>query len=228
VPDRSTNGPLVGTDEPTIRADAAFQRTQLDDRSWVDVARGWLDGQEALLDLLQRELTWETSRVYRYDHWVEEPHLGAGFRFDSPPHPVLLDAHRTIQHRYHQRFMAPSLVMYRDGRDSMAFHRDRDLRWLDDTVIALLVLGDRRPFHLRPRANRYAHELPDKGATHDFAPGHGDLVVMGGACQVGWEHSVPRVAAPVGGRLSVQWRWTSRTGRPVVGASYGAPRTYDR
>ena len=82
---------------------------------------------------------------------------------------MLLDAHRTLQHRYHQRFMAPSLVMYRDGRDSMAFHRDRDLRWLDDTLVALLVLGERRPFHIRPRANRYAHELADKGATHDVA-----------------------------------------------------------
>jgi len=118
-------------------------------------------------------------------------------------------------------------VLYRDGRDGMAFHRDRDLRWLDDTVVALLVLGDRRPFRLRPRANRYAHELDHKGATHDVAPGHGDLVVMGGACQVGWEHSVPQVPEPVGGRLSVQWRWTSRTGRPVEGASFSAPRTYD-
>ena len=169
--ERPSDGAAIGAAEPSIRPDAVFERTTLDERSWVDVARGWLDGQAALLDLLQRELTWETSRVYRYDHWVEEPHLGAGFRFDSPPHPVLLDAHRTIQHRYHQRFMAPSLVMYRDGRDSMAFHRDRDLRWLDDTLVALLVLGERRPFHIRPRANRYAHELADKGATHDIARG---------------------------------------------------------
>ena len=43
-------------------------------------------------------------------------------------------------------------------------------RTLDDTVVALLVLGDRRPFLLRPRANRYAHEAPAKGATHDLAP----------------------------------------------------------
>jgi len=50
---------------------------------------------------------------------------------------------------------------------------------------------------------------------------------MGGACLVGWEHWVPQVPEPVGGRLSVQWRWTSRTGRPVEGASFSAPRTYD-
>jgi alkylated DNA repair dioxygenase AlkB len=228
VPEQSPNGPAVGTAEPSIRPDAAFERIPLDDRSWVDVARGWLDGQAALLDVLQRELTWETSRVYRYDHWVEEPHLGAGFRLDAPPHPALLDAHRTLQHHYHQRFMAPSLVLYRDGRDSMAFHRDRDLRWLDDTLVALLVLGERRPFHIRPRANRYAHELAAKGATHDVAAGRGDLLVMGGACQAGWEHSVPKVPGHRGVRVSIQWRWAGRTGRPVEGASYRAPRHYSR
>jgi alkylated DNA repair dioxygenase AlkB len=214
--------------EPSIRADAAFERTWLDDRSWVDVARGWLDGQRALLEVLERDLAWQPSRVYRYDHWVDEPHLGAGFRLDAPPHPVLAAAHRALQHHYGKRFMAPTLVMYRDGRDSMAFHRDRDLRWLDDTLIALLVLGERRPFHLRPRANRYAHELDAKGATHDFAAGRGDLLVMGGATQTGWEHSVPKVPAHRGKRVSVQWRWTAKTGRPVEGASYRAPRHYSR
>ena len=102
--------------------------------------------------------------------------------------------------------------MYRDGRDSMAFHRDRDLRWLDDTLVALLVLGERRPFHIRPRANRYAHELADKGATHDVHAGRGDLLVMGGACQAGWEHSVPKVPGHRAVRVSIQWRWAGRTG----------------
>jgi alkylated DNA repair dioxygenase AlkB len=224
MPDKAT----AGTVEPSIRADAAFERTWLDERSWVDVARGWVDGQGALLEVLERDLTWQQGRVYRYDHWVDEPHLGAGFRLDAAPHPVLHDAHRALQHHYGKRFMAPTLVMYRDGRDSMAFHRDRDLRWLDDTLIALLVLGERRPFHIRPRANRYAHEMAAKGATHDVAPGRGDLLVMGGATQAGWEHSVPKVPAHRGVRVSVQWRWTAKTGRPVEGASYSAPRHYSR
>jgi alkylated DNA repair dioxygenase AlkB len=214
--------------EPAIRTDAAFERTWLDERSWVDVARGWLAGQARLLEVLQQELAWEQGRVYRYDHWVDEPHLGAGYRVDAPPHPVLNEAQRALQHRYGQRFMAPSLAMYRDGHDSMAFHRDRDLRWLDDTLIGLLVLGERRAFHVRPRANRYAHELDAKGATHDFEAGRGDLLVMGGACQAGWEHSVPKVPGHRGVRVSVQWRWAGRTGRPVEGASYRAPRHYSR
>jgi hypothetical protein len=49
---------------------------------------------------------------------------------------------------------------------------------------------------------------------------------MGGATQVGWEHSVPKLTRRVEGRISVQWRWTSRRGRPFQGASFRAPRHY--
>ena len=221
-------GRVGGVAEPALRRGVSVERTWLDERSWVDVVRGWVAGADALYETIVERAPLAPSRIFRYDRWVDEPHLSTSYAVgDEPPSPVLHDATRALHARYRVTFASYSLVLYRDGRDGMAFHRDRDLRWLDDTVVALLVLGDRRPFRLRPRVNRYAHELDHKGATHDVAPGHGDLVVMGGACQVGWEHSVPQVPGPVGGRLSVQWRWTSRTGRPVEGASFSAPRTYD-
>jgi alkylated DNA repair dioxygenase AlkB len=120
------------------------------------------------------------------------------------------------------------MMQYRDGNDGQAFHRDTDMRWLDDTVIAILSLGARRPWLLRPRTSRHDHS-PGKGATHDLAPGSGDLIVMGGRAQADWEHSVPyligRSMAP---RISIQWRFARRRGRPFVGASYDAPLTYGR
>ena len=86
---------------------------------------------------------------------------------------------------------------YRDGRDSVAWHADRELRELDDTRIAIVTLGARRPFLLRPKGG---------GRSIDVAPGSGDLLVMGGACQIGWEHSVPKRRA-CGPRVSCSWRW---------------------
>ena len=100
---------------------------------------------------------------------------------------------RWLTHRYRVRFDGYALAWYRDGRDSQAFHRDRELRYLDDTVIAVLSLGARRPWLLRPRAHRDRHDLERHGATHDLAPGPGDLLVMGGRCQADFEHSVPKV-----------------------------------
>lgn len=214
---------------PAVRRGVAVERTWLDDRSWVDVVRGWVTNADDLYATVVERAPLAPSRLFRYDRWVEEAHLGTSYRVDQePPSPVLRDATRALQARYRVSFASYSLVFYRDGRDAMAFHRDTDLRWLEDTVVALLVLGDRRPFPLRPRSHRNAHGLADRGATHDIAPGHGDLLVMGGACQMGWEHAVPPVRGPVGGRLSVQWRWTSRTGRPFEGGSWRAPLTYDR
>lgn len=224
----------MDTDAPTIgvRGDALFERTWLDEHSWVDVAPGWLEGADDLYAAVAERSPWQQGRVFRYERWVDEPRLQASHQVRATgtdvPHPALLEAHRAVRDRYKVSFGGFSLAWYRDGRDMMAFHRDRDLRWLDDTVIALLVLGARRPFQIRPRANRYAHDLPEHGATHEFRPGHGDLLVMGGGCQLGWEHGVPRVPPPTPGRISVQWRWTSRTGRPVEGASYSAPRHYSR
>jgi alkylated DNA repair dioxygenase AlkB len=215
--------PVVGL-APGVEA----QRTWLDERSWVDLWPGWMGGADGLYGHLLDAVPFRPSRIFRYDHWVEEPRLGAAYRPADAPHPALLEAQRTIQHRYGVHFEGAAVALYRDGRDQVAFHRDRDMRWLDDTVIALLVLGERRPFLIRPRANRYAHEADHKGATVHLAPGHGDLLVMGGATQAGWEHSVPQVRAPIGGRMSVQWRWTSKLGRMERGGSYRAPRQYGR
>jgi alkylated DNA repair dioxygenase AlkB len=207
---------------------AEAQRTWIDERSWVDLWPGWVAGADALFDHLGTSVAFRQGRVYRYDHWVDEPRLGAGYSTATAPHPILLEAQRTLQHHYGVRFGGASIALYRDGRDMVAFHRDRDMRWLDDTVIALLVLGRRRPFAIRPRANRYDHEHPAKGATHQFTPGDGDLLVMGGATQAGWEHSVTPQPGLVGGRMSVQWRWTSKLGRMERGGSYRAPRHYGR
>lgn len=217
-----------GTPTVSLCGDGEPERTWLDDRSWLDLWPGWVRGGDELYDELLGRVSFAPSRIYRYDHWVDEPRLGAWFTPATAPHPVLLDAQRTLQHRYRARFDGAAVALYRDGRDMVAFHRDRDLRWLDDTVIALLVLGEPRPFLVRPRRNRYSHEAADHGATHRFAPGRGDLLVMGGGCQAGWEHSVPRVPGRRAGRISVQWRWTSRLGHMERGGSYRAPRHYGR
>jgi alkylated DNA repair dioxygenase AlkB len=214
---------------PHIRDDVTFERLWLDDGSWVDVARGWLAGHEAVYDELVAQDRWSQGRIFRYDRWIDEPRLSSSHTPGAtPPHPVLIEAQKVLRRRYRVPLGGFALGWYRDERDSQAFHRDTDLRWLDDTLVALLSLGAQRPWLLRPRANRYAHEAPDRGATHDIAPSGGDLHVMGGATQAGWEHSVPKVARRVGGRISVQWRWTSRRGRPFQGAPFRAPRHYSR
>ena len=215
--------------EPRLCPDPVVDRIELGEGAWVDLVRGFVESPLPLYESLVNGVSWSQGRIFRYERWQEEPRMGAWFGLDGTvPDPLLVDATRWLTHHYGVRFGGFALAWYRNGRDSQAFHRDRDLRYLDETVIAVLSLGVRRPWLLRPRGNRYRHELEAGGATHDLAPGPGDLLVMGGRCQADWEHSVPKVPTPIGGRISVQWRWTSRRGRPVEGASYRAPRHFSR
>lgn len=214
----------------TIHVDrgAPVERLALDEHSWVDVARGWLVGADQLYEHLLREVPWQTSRLFRYDHLVEERRLGAWWgRGGGPlPHPALAEATRALQHRYGVTFEGFGMIQYRDGGDGQAFHRDTDMRWLDDTIIAILTLGAQRPWLLRPHRSRF-DDSPGRGATHDLAPSAGDLLVMGGRAQADWQHSVPYLPSrPLGPRISIQWRCARRVGRPFQGGSYRSPLRY--
>lgn len=96
-------------------------------------------------------------------------------------------------------FVTAGLCLYRDGRDSVAWHGDRIGRGrTHDTMVAILSVGEPRTLALRPG---------DGGAAQHRLPlGHGDLVVMGGSCQRTWEHAVPKTARGAGPRISIQFR----------------------
>ena len=211
-------------------------RPQLDATSWVDVHRGFVDP-DARRRAVRRPhrrrhgLRWQASRLFQYDHYVDENRaVGAMWRPGTPaPHPALVEIHRRVRIAYGQAVRwARRSTGTSDGHDGQAFHRDRDMRWCEDTVIAILTLGATRPWLLRPRANRHDHdETRFKGATHDLAPASGDLLVMGGRCQVDWEHSVPQIRQPVEPAASRCSGGGRRSGAaPRSARSYRAPQRY--
>ena len=64
----------------------------------------------------------------------------------------------TLIDRYSVPFGTVGLNYYRDGADSVAPHADRELRELDDALVAIVTLGARRPFLLRPKNARAQSE----------------------------------------------------------------------
>ena len=77
------------------------------------------------------------------------------FSADEPlPHPSLAPVRSALEAHYDVPLGGIGLNYYRDGRDSVAPHRDRELRHLDDTLITIVTLGAQRPFLLRPRGVR--------------------------------------------------------------------------
>ncbi|ABD13396.1 DNA-N1-methyladenine dioxygenase [Frankia casuarinae] len=226
-----TDGTAVPANGAVDRT-ASVQRIWLDDRSWVDVTRGWLREADQLYETLHAEIPWRQGTMWRYERHVTEPRMSAWIPRGRPvAFPALLDAYRTLRRTYGVEFDGFGLSLYRDGADGVAFHRDREMRWLDDTVIAILTLGARRPFLIKSRhlpPGRRILNDPEASGARDLSPAGGDLIVLGGRAQADWLHAVPRVPEHVAGRISVQWRWTSRTGRPEQGPGYGAARHFSR
>ncbi len=191
-------------DEPRLTdLEGHLQRTTLTDGAWIDRLPGWLMGSDAVLDALLTGVAWRAERRQMYDREVDVPRLLSWYGEHDPlPHPVLALARQSLTAYYRSElgepFTTAGLCLYRDGRDSVAWHGDTIGRGShSDTMVAILSVGSDRPLQLRPRAG---------GAGLRVPVGHGDLVVMGGSCQRTWEHAIPKTAKPVGPRVSIQFR----------------------
>ncbi len=177
----------------------------LGDGAWVDLRRGWICGADLLFERLRDEAPWRAERRPMYDKVVDVPRLLCFYEEgDTLPHPALTQAKQSLSAHYRaelgEDFATVGLCLYRDGRDSVAWHGDRIGRGnTEDTMVAIIVLGAPRPLLLRPREH-----IGRSGVRLDLA--HGDLIVMGGSCQRTWEHAVPKTARAVGPRVSVQLR----------------------
>lgn len=189
-------------EEPTLDRLAPV-RTPLRDGAWIDVQRGWLSGADVLFERLRDRVPWRAERRQMYERVVEVPRLLAFYDQATPlPDPSVVAMKAALDAHYREElgepFATAGLCLYRDGRDSVAWHGDRIGRSsTEDTMVAIIVLGEPRALLLRPRAG---------GATLRHDLGHGDLIVMGGSCQRTWEHAVPKSARHTGPRISIQFR----------------------
>ncbi|MHA7126382.1 alpha-ketoglutarate-dependent dioxygenase AlkB [Janibacter indicus] len=190
-------------DSPTLGDLERRHRRFLDGTSWVDLLPGWACGSDEVLDALLHDVPWRAERRRMYDSVVDVPRLTCFYAAgESLPHPLLTDMREQLSAHYAtelgEPFVTAGLCLYRDGQDSVAWHGDRIGRSREqDTMIAIVSLGSARHLCLRPR---------EGGPSQRVALGHGDLVVMGGACQRTWEHAVPKTSARVGPRVSIQFR----------------------
>jgi alkylated DNA repair dioxygenase AlkB len=181
----------------------SVQRTVLEQGAWVDMRPGWVIGADALFLKLLEGVPWRAERRKMYDRVVDVPRLVKFYDEEEPlPHPALDAAKRALDLHYAaelgEPFRTAGLCLYRDGRDSVAWHGDRIGRsQTEDTMVAIVSVGAPRALALRPSGG---------GAAMRFEQGHGDLLVMGGSCQRTYEHAVPKTAKPTGPRISIQFR----------------------
>src|SRR5580693_6081470 len=201
----------LGGDAPALGPlEGSVRRTPLARGAWVDFCPGWLAGSAEVFARLVESVPWRAEQRRMYDRVVAVPRLLCFYGEDAPlPDPALTAAREALDAHYGpelgEPFRTAGLCLYRDGRDSVAWHGDTIGRGqTEDTMVAILSLGTPRALLLRPRRVKRAGEVG--GASRRFEVGHGDLLVMGGSCQRTWEHAVPKTTQAVGPRISVQFR----------------------
>ena len=189
---------LLGNEGPSFDPSfASVTRRELAYESWIDTAQGFLAGHQTLFATLRDDTRWHGHRRIMYDRLVEVPRLTASIPRDGPGHPVIREIADALGARYGRTFDLVALALYRDGRDSVAWHRDKCRRERRGrALVATVSLGESRRFLVRPQGG---------GPSVAFSAGWGDLLVMGGACQQHWEHCVPK-AREAGPRISVMFR----------------------
>jgi alkylated DNA repair dioxygenase AlkB len=191
---------LFAQASPSVDATfASLRRRWLDETAWLDLAPGWVRGSDRLFLEVLASQRWGQRTRWMYDRRVREPRLSAWWELASgePLRPDLLEEMRLrLCDRYDQVFDSVGLNLYRDGRDSVAWHGDQIEEEIAEPIVALVSLGEPRRFLLRPQGGGRSVAVPF---------GRGDLLVTGGATQRSWEHCVPKVAR-AGPRISVAFR----------------------
>lgn len=161
-------------------------------------------------------LPWEQSRVrvYGQEHpiprleaWLGEVGVRYGYSGQTrvmngwPAHwQPLIDA---VGRQASSDFNFALANWYRNGADRMGWHADNEAELGSNPTVATLSFGDARDFRLR-RNDNHRETL-----TVTLNPG--DLVVMSGAMQHHWQHSLP-ARAKAGDRISLTFRRVFATG----------------
>jgi alkylated DNA repair dioxygenase AlkB len=176
-----------------------LERVELGLGAWLDRAPAWVGHHQALFDELARDLPWRAESRPMYTRVVAVPRLLAMVE----GHALIERMRIALSERYGEDFVRVSAALYRDGRDSVAFHGDTTARDMVQATVATISLGAARKFLLKPT---------EGGSSQAYALGGGDLVVMGGTCQRTWRHAIPKVTAAVGPRIAVMFRpnWSPR------------------
>jgi alkylated DNA repair dioxygenase AlkB len=162
----------------------------------------------AHLRALVAELHWEQQQFTIYGRTTPMPRLIAmygpvGYRYSGVVHPPcplpsrLDDIRRRVEEVAGRRFNSVLANLYRDGNDSVGWHRDSDYAHGGQPDIASVSFGATRRFEMRDATGgtRAAVDLED-----------GSLLVMSGDAVPYWWHRVAKTRRPVGPRVNLTFR----------------------
>ncbi|HEY2594066.1 MAG TPA: alpha-ketoglutarate-dependent dioxygenase AlkB [Chloroflexota bacterium] len=173
------------------------RRIDLDATSWIEHVPGWLRNSGDLFEELMTTVDFEQRDRWMYTQRMVEPRLTAEYpEVGNAPQAMLQQIASALSEHYSATYRSLWINLYRDQRDSTAWHGDVIGKVQEQSTVPVLTLGATRRFLIRPA---------DGGPSRVFRPVSGDLIVMGGRCQRDWRHCVPKQTEPAGPRISINF-----------------------
>ena len=162
-------------------------------------------------DSLRAAIPWTQGAIRMFGRTIPEPRLscwmgdpGARYRYSGrdltplPWAPAVAAIRAAVERAADAPFNSVLANLYRGGDDAMGWHADDEPELGEAPVIASVSLGAARRFCLKHKRI--------KGRRLELSLGGGSLLVMRGATQACWLHSVPRTKRPVGPRINLTFR----------------------
>ncbi|WP_158990310.1 alpha-ketoglutarate-dependent dioxygenase AlkB [Mucilaginibacter sp. L196] len=111
--------------------------------------------------------------------------------------PELLELKKLTEQLTGESFNSCLLNLYHDGNEGMAWHSDDEKSLGKDSAIASLSFGAERKFSLKHRVTKESHSVLLE---------NGSLLIMKGATQTNWLHSLPKSKKIILPRVNLTFR----------------------
>lgn len=165
----------------------------------------------AFLSLLIEQIAWRQDKIRMFGKTVSIPRLqtfmgdkGINYTYSNLRlnteewHPVVAEIRERIETLTGHSFNSVLLNYYRDGNDSMGWHRDNEPELGKNPTIACVSLGASRTFTLR--------DITNKNIKQQLILENGSLLWMGPQLQQQCQHSLPKRLSCKNPRISLTFR----------------------
>lgn len=168
---------------------------------------------EALFEHLKTEINWtdtvisesgqsvKLNRKVAYIADRQKEYFYANLRFETPNGtwtPLLAILKDRLNVQFGQKFNSVLLNFYKDGKDEIRWHSDKEFCLGEKPVIACVNLGATRKFWLQ--------EKRDNGEKWNVPLNNGDLLFMNEYCQENLLHAILKEKEVLEPRISLTFR----------------------
>jgi len=211
--DTDTQLNLNLSQQPEITSNLQVKQFSIADAELILYSRYFSETEsDVIFQNLLTEVNWRQDQIKFYGKEINIPRLTAWYGDSGKSYtysnitmnpiawtPVLLTIKQRIEEREKISFNSVLINLYRDGKDSVAWHSDDEPELGKDPIIASVSFGGVRKFQLRHRFDKTLEKV-------EFNLTHGSLLMMKGKTQEFWQHQIPKTAKSVMPRINLTFR----------------------